>query len=387
MPMSSASPKMPRRKRSPKTVSHLGCTISPFRKTQWRASIPRQRGLGRVRKTFYSLDDAKGWVEKNISSVRTDLSDNPPTPGEIADLRTATSILPPGISLMEAVRAGIGAIQRQKKRRTISSTEAVSAFLDEKRAAKCRTHTIEGYKGMLKTVPQTDNLASVTTDDLIKAIGTDRGDCDWNNHCKALATFFRWACRKNYIDESPAADLPRRIIDWTPPEIYSTAEVKKILRHAEKKAPDLVPYLALAAFSGIRSSGIHRLTTESVRPDLGTILVPGIADKLRSGYISTMQPNLKAWLEKYPYKKFRYCYGNWNDKITALILDAGVPRKDNAMRHAFASHLYALTGDPIRVSSQLGHWKGDISTLLEHYRRIVPPAEGKSYFAIYPTTD
>ncbi len=55
----------------------------------------------------------------------------------------------------------------------------------------------------------------------------------------------------------------------------------------------------------------------------------------------------------------------------------------NAMRHSFGSYHFALYGDSIKTSLQMGHKQSD-TTLFEHYRALTTESRGQKYFDIKP---
>ena len=57
--------------------------------------------------------------------------------------------------------------------------------------------------------------------------------------------------------------------------------------------------------------------------------------------------------------------------------------KKNAMRHSFGSYHFALHGDSILTSNELGHQQGD-TVLFSHYRALTTKDQGKAYFRIVP---
>ncbi len=59
---------------------------------------------------------------------------------------------------------------------------------------------------------------------------------------------------------------------------------------------------------------------------------------------------------------------------------------DNAMRHSFGSYTFALTGDSMRTSVQMGHRASD-QVLFDHYRALTTKETAEAYFGILPKTE
>ncbi len=53
------------------------------------------------------------------------------------------------------------------------------------------------------------------------------------------------------------------------------------------------------------------------------------------------------------------------------------------MRHSFGSYHYALHGNPLETSRQLGHKASD-QVLFDHYRALATKTQAEAYFAIKP---
>lgn len=363
--------------RKPAPIHFLGAHIAPHT-TGYRVTIPRGRGGGRHRHWCRTLADAEAWVEANISAVRSSDSSDIPTPGEIELLRKLQRIAA-GRDLLDLVRWAVA--HRAPNAVTASSRDAVARFLAEKREAGRRPKTLEGYTYALSHLPQADDIRKITTPDIASALKRFDGR-DFNNHRNTFNSFFRWGIANGLCESVPSALVPAKRIDRRIPAIYSSREVARVLEAAK---PALVPLLALALFAGIRTSALVRLDDTAVNLETGTVFVPGPADKLHRGYLVEMTPNLRAWLEAYPFRP-RHCSVITIEKaIREAFVAAKVPRRPNAMRHSFASHYLAMSGDAVQTASFLGHPHGT-DTLFAHYRHLVTPDRGRAFFAIFPPT-
>ena len=56
------------------------------------------------------------------------------------------------------------------------------------------------------------------------------------------------------------------------------------------------------------------------------------------------------------------------------------------MRHSFGTYHFALHGDPLKTSVEMGHKTGD-DVLFEHYRSLAKKDEAKEYFNIFPKVE
>jgi integrase len=81
--------------------------------------------------------------------------------------------------------------------------------------------------------------------------------------------------------------------------ILTPDEVRRLLCAARDHAPELVPYLDIAVFAGVRPTELQRLTWEHVNFDLHFIHIGGGISKVRNERYVDMEDVLIRWLEPY----------------------------------------------------------------------------------------
>lgn len=365
---------MPRKE---KTLVRIGrCTIRKQPGGGWRASVPRPRGQGRIRKRFRTLSDAQKWVRANLSTVGVC---DPLTPKEAVEYRDARALLPPGASIVEAAKAysPVAADAAEMPLR-----DAVAEFIQAKTDAGRRPDTIRDYRQSLDRLPACTlgELSTATITASIEELNPRRR----NNVLATISTFCRWCIARRYLASNPAASIDKVTIDWTPPKIYTPGQVAIMFALAEEIAKRLIPVLSLCAFAGIRTSGAAIMRADTIDLSAGVITVPGYADKLRRGYIAPLSDTLRKWLEAYPFKGWGASRRAYEVAASRFFKKLPFPTVKNGLRHSFASYLYARTQDIRTVASALGHL-GEVETLTRSYRRLISPKLADSYFSIHPT--
>ena len=363
---------MPRKANGPVRIG--ACSIIPQPGGGWRASVPRPRGQGRIRKRFRTLSDAQKWVRANLSTVGVC---DPLTPKEAVEYRDARALLPPGASIVDAAKAYAPAIITD-----VSTAESTAEYIDAKRDAGRRHDTVRDYRYALSRLPscQLSEITPAVITASLEGLNPRRR----NNVLASLRTFFRWAVANKHIASDPTAAIDKASIDWTPPKIYTPGQTRIMFALAEEIAPELVPYLSISAFAGVRTSGVMRLAASSVDMKGRVIEVSGFADKLRRGYIATVSDTLAAWLEAYPFRPWKKTFHAFSTAYSRFLAKVPFPTVRNGLRHSFASYLYASTRDANAVAAALGHL-GEVETLLRSYRRLASPQAAQSYFSIRPT--
>lgn len=118
-------------------------------------------------------------------------------------------------------------------------------------------------------------------------------------HIKIVRGFFNYAYRRKLIQYNPTESMDSPSTDEKMPEFLRVSEVKKILRIAENKYPQMTSTPAIAFFSGIRTSELLQLQWNDINFEEMVISVkPEVAKKRRHRYVN-ISGNLLMWLIKY----------------------------------------------------------------------------------------
>jgi len=210
-----------------------------------------------------------------------------------------------------------------------------------------------------------------------------------NNYRRVLSVFFTWGLKRGYctgnpaLDAEPAKEVNERV------KIFDPGELRVMLNLAPT---NLLPFLAIGAFAGLRTSELSRLRWEDVdflkkRIDVGAEIAKGAANRyvpMKDVLIEWIQPIAKAAGDVAPI--------NVEKKLTAFrrkleVKDTknnrpGVAWKQNGLRHSFASYALAESDNAAQVALWLGHASTKI--IFEHYRERVTPEEAAKWFDVKP---
>jgi integrase len=159
------------------------------------------------------------------------------------------------------------------------------------------------------------------------------------------------------------------------------------LEHAAEY--DLLPYVAIGLFAGLRSAELLRLDWSAVKlAERSIIIAAGVAKK-RSRRVVEINDTLAAWLPSCAKRKGivvelpdqRTLY----KRLAELATAAGLKKwADNGLRHSCASYSLALTGDAVRVAYQLGN---SADMIHRHYKALVTAADAKRFWELRPAAD
>jgi integrase len=219
--------------------------------------------------------------------------------------------------------------------------------------------------------------------DSIKARGRTR-----NNYRTSLASLFSYARNQGYLPDNERTAVERvkkvKAAANKAPGIYTPQEIKKLLTSIDDR---WVPFVAIAAFTGMRSAELHRLDWKDVWLEKGYIEVAAQKAKTASRRLVPILPNLKAWLTRYKDKGDTPCprFAHDSTLMTEFSQSADlVPfaRVHNGFRHSFASYRLAQTQNAAQVALEMGN---SPRKLFENYRELVTPEDAEEWFGILPS--
>jgi len=184
-------------------------------------------------------------------------------------------------------------------------------------------------------------------------------------------------------------------------EIFTPHEIAHFLTYSRS---ELVPFLAIGAFAGLRSAEIGRLDWSEVHLAERFIEVKAAKSKTASRRLVPMSENLAKWLAPHAKPEGRVVpFENVNKQIGWLVEDTNaglsvaakndnknpepakpVEWKKNALRHSFISYRVADIQDVNQVALECGN---SPAVIFKHYRELVRPAEAKKWFGIQPDAD
>jgi hypothetical protein len=121
-----------------------------------------------------------------------------------------------------------------------------------------------------------------------------------NDFLTSLSALYRHAHLRRWApkEHNPATSIKRRRNPTNTIQIFEPPEADLMFARLSAKAPELVPFLALWCFAGIRKDEIARMTWAQVRQGLasGFIELQASQTKTGEGRIVPVMDNLRAWL-------------------------------------------------------------------------------------------
>jgi site-specific recombinase XerD len=85
-----------------------------------------------------------------------------------------------------------------------------------------------------------------------------------NNHVRVAKVFCYWCVSHQHLRENPFANTPTPQVVSSEPELLKVDQIQALLETAQTQFPEAVPYLALNAFAGLRSSACARPSLDQI---------------------------------------------------------------------------------------------------------------------------
>ncbi len=231
----------------------------------------------------------------------------------------------------------------------------------------------------------TGSVTQLTTSNLTTYL--ERGNPGlktYNNRRALVSTFVKYAYQQDWLVTNPIEKTPHHRIKHRRGSAVtlSADQAKEFMALVESyENGALVPYMSLCLFAGVRPSlrdgEIAKLLPEHIRLDTGVILIEPEVSKVRMKRQITIQPNLAAWLQAYPFSTIDPNYIEYHrSKIVKNF-----PLSHDVMRHTFISMFVAKYRSIGEAALQAGNSE---SIIRRHYLDLKSPAEAEEFFGILP---
>jgi integrase len=197
-----------------------------------------------------------------------------------------------------------------------------------------------------------------------------------------LVVAFNFAHLRGYCVANPAAKSAKAKVIDAAAGILTVDELSRLLANTPE---ELVPYVAIGAFAGLRRAELERLDWKEI--DLTEGLIEITANKAKSARrrFVTIQPNLSLWLTPHMQLSGPVTPAGYAKHFERARAAAGIRNwPNNALRHSFASYYLAhfKKAGAAELALEMGHTNTNL--VFQHYRQLVKPNEAKRYWALTP---
>jgi len=301
--------------------------------------------------------------------------------------REGTELLKPyGKSLRDAVEFYLAHL-RSKPAAIVTVSALVTEFLAEQsRLGRSATHQNDQrqrYNRFLASFADRE-AQSIGPSEITAFLGSlALSPQSVNNFRACLSALFNFGAKRGYLERNPVAAIERIKRVDEPPEIFTPADLQRLLENAPT---DLLPCLAIGAFAGLRTAEILRLEWSDIDLLLGHLNVRAKISKTAKRRLIVMAPALCEWLSLSPHstgKLWPRSEREYHSVCQTARAAAGLAKwPNNGLRHSFASYHLAKHMDAPRLALDLGHTS--TSMIFQHYRELVTPEAAETYWNIAP---
>jgi integrase len=345
----------------------------------------------RIRETF----PTKGEADTRAAQIRQQVENEGhaafslDADTRVEAVRAVEKLTPHNATITEAVDHYCEHVLKYRTSPTV--TEIVKKLLADAKANHRRERTIKDLHHRLTAFAKTfgeRRIAEITREELKGWLHdpTLSARSRINNTVK-LSQLWNYAIVNGWTENNIPASIPRPDAEDGEPEIFTVEQAVRLLEHAADY--DLLAYVALGLFAGLRSAEINRLDWSNVKLAERSIIIGAAVAKKRSRRVVEINDTLTVWIAGcaktkglvVPLDSNRTLYA----RLAKLAKAAGLDHwPDNGLRHSCASYTLALTGDAVRVAYQLGN---SADMIHRHYKALVSKAEAERFFAMRPAAD
>ena len=360
------------------------------RRSPWRVYVPPTMSPnGRAANIYGESEfDAKRRAMEfiNFKQKYADSSSGV-APHQLAECAKAIELLEPhGIGLLDAVASFLA--DRNKRAASTTFRAVFDAF--EARPGRSDDYNASLRHTRAKVQHLLDKkIVDVSVGDLENAL-KGLSPSVHNLRVNRLRTVFGSAVKKGWIELNPADRLEliksKKKAEVT---VYHPGDLKKLLDHALKNDKELVPFLVVAAFCGLRPEReAFNLEWKDIHLDDKSpeVLVRPELSKTRRKRNVPLSDNAIEWLKAAGVRKSgRIC--DFSEmtlirKRAKLHEDTSVAVVKDGMRHGFCSAHLAEHGDITKSLLASGHT--DAKIFWQHYYRAMSKEESAKYWAVKP---
>lgn len=311
-----------------------------------------------------------------------------PADVRLVAVQAVEKLTPHGVTLADAVDYYCEHVLKYRNAPPVA--KIVEKLVAEAQGNKRRDRTVLDIKVRLGQFAKSfgdRQLASITREELADWLNDPTLAARTRiNYATKLSQLYNFAIRNQWAEYNVAASIPRPSAEDSEPGIFTAEQAARLLEHAEKH--DLLPYVAIGLFAGLRSAEIQRLDWSNVKLAERVIIVGSDVAKKRSRRVVEINDTLAAWLAVcsqpkgavMPLDSNRTLY----KRLAKLATDAGLASwPDNGLRHSCASYSLAACGDAVRVAYQLGN---SADMVHRHYKALVTKADADRFFGLRPAT-
>jgi integrase len=349
----------------------------------WMVRVPaRLQSLEGARKKFFAKESiAKAYVERlakqlgDYHSQALGLSDRQ----KLEASECYRLLERHGASLFDAVHHYLAYLDQTK--RSIPLTELFEEFLSAKQQDNVSPKYLADLRSKLGRFVNSFhgtlvcNLAAAQIEAWIRSLNI--GTVSRESYRRNVSVLLEFGRRRGYLRGNPAADIKIRRRPEGEVSILTPEELRNLF---SKCAPEIVPYVAICAFAGLRPSEAAGLLWSDIHLDTMQIEVRARHSKTRRYRLVPIQPNLGEWLMQFRSgdRAIHYSRRKFREAYRAAGMDEW---KMDILRHSYGTYRLPILKSADALALEMGN---SPDVIFRHYRRPMNEASASAYFDLRP---
>ena len=389
------------------TIRRTTVKIKRGRRNQpyYCVTLPKQGG-GRTRRFFKFTPEGKREAETFLQLAKQQESNYGAAAFSISDalrseaVQCANRLAGVGHTLTDATRFFLDYVQAQQN--SIRVKEAVEQLVDSRKKAGLSDRYCRDLKLRLGRFAKDFGNEPVSTitarqiDEWLSSLGVAPGTR--NTFRRDLRTLFSYCEKHGYCVTNEAKKTERAKQVDKPVEILTVQQATALLNACDE---EILPYIAISLFAGLRASEIERLDWSEFDFDSGLIEIKAHKAKTARRRHVPISDNLASWIRPYAKAHGPIAPRAFRTHFDKSRRNAGFGRPgseteeekkagvkltewaEDVMRHSYGSYRSAQCQDVARVSLEMGNTP---QVVFAHYRELVKPKDAARYWNIRPTS-
>jgi integrase len=356
--------------------------------TRYCVTTPVAHGPGRQRRFFAEKAEAKTFLELKRAEIERhglhalSLGDQ----DRANFLWCAEQLRPYSLSVRQAVELLLP--QLQAREHGLSVEDAVKRLLESKRAAGLSESHLCNLANRLKRFAGDHagrSMASFTLRDVEQWLHALPVSAQTKNHFKAaLHSLFGYGVKLGACVANPVAGIDSQKVVRPAPVILTPAKLSALLTACAGDG-EMLAFIAIGAFAGLRRAEIERLRWEDVNLARGFVTVGAQNAKTGKRRLVPVCAALRKWLAPVAQTAGPVAPTmNLRKRFDAVREAAGLLAKweGNELRHSYASYRLAETQNAAQTALELGN---SPHVLEAHYKELTSPEDAAQWFSVKPT--
>lgn len=309
----------------------------------------------------------------------------------VAAARCSEKLTPYNATLDEATDYYINHVLKFRTTPTIA--EVINQIVKTKQDNGRRADTVANFQIRANRFAETfgtRRLSEITPDEIrawlnsTKAHGAVLSPVSKINYLVAIGNIFTHGVRQGYCDRNPVALIDRPSREAADIHFLTVEQVVALMVHAKKY--ELVPYVALGVFAGLRPDReLRQLDWSKINLTERTIRIDASLAKTRQRRVIEISEALAAYLA--PYAKHKGAVvpmeeRDFRARWEQCREDAGIKSwPHDAMRHTYATFHLAQHNDIGKLSLQMGN---SATVIHSNYKGLISTADAARFWALRP---